>query len=133
MSTRHHKHTLAKKNNGSEKIDVLQQEAYQGPIPHPDLFAKFEEVLPGAADRILSMSESEQNHRHQMEQQHLDLVRKMSLKGLYCGFFIAISIIIGGLILLSLGKSLEGFGLIITALAALVGAFIYKGKEVKKD
>lgn len=129
MSTKHHKHTLAQKTNGTDKVNLLQQEAYQGPIPHPDLFAKFEDILPGAADRILTMSESEQKHRHLMEQENMKLVKKMSLLGLYFGFTLAISIILGGISLLVLGHSIEGIGLILTALAALVGSFIYKGKE----
>ena len=39
---------------------VVERQAYQGPLPHPQDFAGFEEVLPGAADRILSMAEKRQ-------------------------------------------------------------------------
>lgn len=39
-------------------IQIAQR--YQGPLPHPQDFAGFEEVLPGAADRILSMAEKRQ-------------------------------------------------------------------------
>ena len=39
---------------------------YSGPIPEPDTFRRYEEVLPGAADRILIMAEKEQNSRHKI-------------------------------------------------------------------
>lgn len=39
---------------------IVERQAYQGPLPHPQDFAGFEEVLPGAADRILSMAEKRQ-------------------------------------------------------------------------
>lgn len=31
--------------------------SYSGPLPHPDLFAQYDSVVPGAAERILSMAE----------------------------------------------------------------------------
>lgn len=40
-----------------------EQRTFTGPLPHPDSFAGYENTLPGAADRILSMAEKEQNHR----------------------------------------------------------------------
>ncbi|MDO5758979.1 MAG: DUF2335 domain-containing protein [Rhodobacterales bacterium] len=33
--------------------------AHQGPLPSPEVFAGYEHVLPGAADRILSMAEAD--------------------------------------------------------------------------
>ena len=37
--------------------------SYAGPLPPASEFKKYEEALPGAADRILSMSEKEQEER----------------------------------------------------------------------
>lgn len=41
-----------------------QQEYYQGALPHPDHFARFESICPGAADRILQLTEREQQAAH---------------------------------------------------------------------
>ena len=41
--------------------------AFSGPIPPPAMFAQYEDVLPGSADRILTQAEKEQDHRHQQE------------------------------------------------------------------
>lgn len=37
-----------------------RQEFYQGALPHPEHLARFEEVLPGLADRIMRLTEKEQ-------------------------------------------------------------------------
>lgn len=35
----------------------IQQMHHSGPLPHPDLFAQYDSVVPGAGNRILSMAE----------------------------------------------------------------------------
>lgn len=46
---------------------VLQQQIYQGPLPPAEHFAAYNDILPGAADRILTMAEKEAGHRHEIE------------------------------------------------------------------
>lgn len=50
-----------------ELINVLQvsrvQTTFSGPLPPPEDFKRYNEVLPNAADRILSMAENEQKIR----------------------------------------------------------------------
>lgn len=41
-----------------------QQEFYEGAIPHPDHFERFDQILPGAANRILELTEREQAAAH---------------------------------------------------------------------
>ncbi|MDE1145635.1 MAG: DUF2335 domain-containing protein [Azospirillaceae bacterium] len=41
--------------------------AYQGPLPLPAHFEHYDRVLPGSAERILSMAEREQAHRHYVD------------------------------------------------------------------
>ncbi|MEO5333362.1 MAG: DUF2335 domain-containing protein [Magnetococcus sp. YQC-5] len=44
--------------HGDAAIYLSQTEMHLGLIPHPRIVSGWEEILPGAADRILSMSES---------------------------------------------------------------------------
>ncbi|WP_175201656.1 DUF2335 domain-containing protein [Achromobacter insolitus] len=46
---------------------ALQHQAYEGPIPPPALLEHYNEIVPGAAERIIAMAESETAHRRQME------------------------------------------------------------------
>ncbi len=42
-------------------------ESYSGPIPHPEILAKYNELLPGSADRILKEFEQQSAHRRGIE------------------------------------------------------------------
>ena len=44
-----------------------QQITHSGPVPPAEEIARYEQVMPGAADRIFTMAEQEQKHRHQEE------------------------------------------------------------------
>lgn len=44
-------------------------EQFSGPLPRPQDLAKYNETLPGAAERILVMAEKEQAHRHEMDKE----------------------------------------------------------------
>jgi len=38
------------KPNSQSAVKYQRAELYAGPLPHPDTLAKFEQILPGAAD-----------------------------------------------------------------------------------
>ncbi len=40
---------------------------YAGPLPNAAEMERYERTLPGAADRLITMTESETEHRHSME------------------------------------------------------------------
>ncbi len=48
-------------------VSTTQTDLYKGPIPSPEDFQKYNEILPGAADRILAMAENEQQIRKEGE------------------------------------------------------------------
>jgi uncharacterized membrane protein len=50
----------------SQQMQAITME-YQGVLPTPAMFQGFENVVPGAADRILVMAETEAAHRHAMD------------------------------------------------------------------
>ena len=84
----------------SDKQQIaIHMAQFQGPLPHPDHLQKYESVLPGAADRILTITEDSVDHDINMERLALDAeIRardaevhardtdaKESRQGLYCG------------------------------------------------
>nr|WP_255492142.1 DUF2335 domain-containing protein [Cetobacterium sp. 2A] len=120
-------------------MKVVHQEAYQGPLPHPDLLKKFEDITPGAAERILLMAEKEQQHRHQLENEILikeseNIKNEIELKGrgLIFGFLLALLIIIAGVYLLIFNKSLEGFSLILGSIAMIITPFFFNKTNNQK-
>ena len=54
------------------EIQVERTEAFAGPLPHPDTLARYEDIVPGAAERILRWAESETEHRHNQDRRALD-------------------------------------------------------------
>jgi uncharacterized membrane protein len=54
---------LAKEEIKSIVHAAAVEEQFSGPIPHPNILESYNRILPGAAERILSMAEEEQKHR----------------------------------------------------------------------
>jgi len=69
---------------------------YQGPIPPPIMMQAFEQILPGSADRILSMAEKQQKHRISMESSDMTAKNILSIAGLIMGFVGLIAMIYAG-------------------------------------
>lgn len=126
MSTKHQKSVQASgKNNNGQEVKLVHQEAYQGPLPHPDLLVKYEEIIPGSAERILSMAEKEQQHRHQLENEVIKKEITQKGRGLNFGFTLALLIVVVGAYLLIIDKSLQGFSLILGSIAMIIAPFFF--------
>jgi uncharacterized membrane protein len=95
--------------------------SYSGPIPLPRVAEGWEVVLPGAADRILSMAEREQQHRHRMDERSLGLFGR----GQLLGFLLGMTAVIAGAVLIALDKQAYGLATILSSLGVLVGVFVY--------
>jgi uncharacterized membrane protein len=54
------------KNTQSSQAIAIST-SYSGPIPSSSELNRYEKILPGAADRIITMAEKQSNHRHEIE------------------------------------------------------------------
>ena len=117
----------------SEVVTQRMSQSFSGPIPPPALLEKYNEIIPNAAERILIMAEKQQEHRQELERKVIFSNAGSQKEGLYLGFVVAMTAIIGGIVLVAKGKEATGLTAVITALAALVGVFIYGKHEQKKD
>ena len=120
-----------------ETIAMLQAAVevsrYSGPLPRPEDLAKYEQVLPGSADRIIRMAEQQATHRQNLEKLVVESNTGIQKWGLVCAFVIALSAIVGGVLLSLKGMSGAGLASIIGALAALVGVFVYGKSAQRKE
>ncbi len=129
----------------SENQAILQHTSFQGPIPHPEILAKYEDVLPGAADRIIQMAERESAHRQSLEKYDaeaaLELNRRNESLAFYsgvCGQIVAgiitVLAIAGGVICILNGHIWPGGFLGGSPIAAIVYIFIAcREPKTKKD
>lgn len=72
-----------------ESSSVSGMISYSGPLPPPGMLAGYDDICPGAADRIIGMAEKEQLHRHDMDRRIVRGAERHSLYGLVAGTFIA--------------------------------------------
>jgi uncharacterized membrane protein len=120
-------------NERREAILRIAATRFSGPLPPPEALAKYNDILPGAADRIITMAEHQQVHRHQIEKMVIGSNATTQKVGVAAAFIIAMTAICGGIWLTSKGMSGSGLTTIIGALAALVGVFVYGKSEQKKQ
>ena len=93
-------------------------EQYSGPIPPPKMFHDYEQVLPGSADRILSMAEHEQKHRIGYEK-----------LGITFAFILALGLIALSFYAISLGYALAGVGVIASSIFTVAGVFVHSQRN----
>lgn len=71
-------------------IQAIRQESFSGPIPHPELLQKYDEVKPGFAERIVSMAERQLDHRINCEDKMVDGSVDESKRGQNYGLIVAL-------------------------------------------
>lgn len=81
----------------------LRVEAFEGPLPHPEVLKKFEEVVPGSAAQIIEQANKQTDHRIDMEKQVIksDIIK--SYLGIVFGFILGLVGIGGGVYAMTLG------------------------------
>ncbi len=116
-------------NNKIQKVEnkegqILQLEHFSGPLPHPAILEKYNQIVPGAADRIIKKFEAQTEHRHRIENRVIWVDSVKSILGLIFAFLIAMTAIVGGLYSVLHGYSFLGGSLSFAGLAILVAGFI---------
>lgn len=81
---------------GSVMLTTVSTMAFAGPLPHPEILARYEEVLPGAADRIISMAEKQAAHRMHLEKIVVEGDSRRAWWGQWIGGILALVAIGGG-------------------------------------
>ncbi|MCL1931798.1 MAG: DUF2335 domain-containing protein [Treponema sp.] len=73
-------------NKDETQVTASQSLMYVGPLPPANEFASYEQALPGAAERILALTEKEAQHRHKLE----DKIISISSRGQLCALIVSI-------------------------------------------
>ncbi|MCG7341738.1 DUF2335 domain-containing protein [Staphylococcus auricularis] len=97
---------LEETNDPTERKQIIEREislTKSGPLPDPDDFEKYENVLPGSANRIMEIAEKNQNHRIKLESQEQEKYYKsndmITAKGINSSTIISVAGIIGSVLL----------------------------------
>lgn len=125
--------------NASQKIEVIKTfgltsikaMAHSGPLPDPESLARYNEIIPNGADRIMKMAENQQGHRFDIERKVVKGTNNQTTRGQWFALIIAL-ILIGAAIFFGINKQPElAKSILITTLIGVVGLFI-SGKYLQK-
>jgi uncharacterized membrane protein len=114
----------------------IEERTSIGPIPPPEVLREYEEVLPGLADRIMTMAEKQAGHRQGLENK-ITTHNAEREKGSHRSTTVVLVVaILCGTGLIATGYSVEGLVALISVVGGVVGnSFRIKrarGKELEK-
>ena len=132
------------------QLIAAKSETFEGPLPHPDILARYENILPGIADRIVRMAEAEQNARHSAIDQDaknkstlVDIAAKESAgaleaqkKGQNVGLAISLVCVLCAIVCALMDKpTIVTCAFLAVPTASLIGSFMPKlwNNDVKED
>lgn len=117
----------------TEVSAIIVSERHSGPLPSPRSFGQYEDILPGAADRILSMAEKEQQHRHDVDDDLLTKEFSLRRWGQVLAFLALVALIIVIGLMAHWGHarwaSLLGGVTIVSVVSAFLGLKLAKPKD----
>ncbi len=117
----------------TSKSFAVRAEYQAGPLPSPDVLARYNEVLPGLAERLVQMVESQSRHRQELEKAVVNGNIQSEAPGQRYGLIVGLVIGLGALAVVALGHEPAGVSVIIAELAAFAGAFIYGKRRQQKE
>ena len=100
---------------------TVQTAIHSGPLPLPRHFEEYNRTLPGAADRILQMAESEVRNRHMVQ-----------ARGQISGFGLATTAILVGGAAITFGQSLWGAAIPIPVVIGTISLFFWNRRREKQ-
>ena len=123
-----------KREEVKEALMVMRSEMYSGPIPPPEALARYEEIQPGAADRILTMAEKQQEHRMALETKAIGGQVDQSKRGQLFGFILVfVCIAVAVFVSLYFGMTAFAVTFLCVTMVSVVGLFVTGKMAVQKD
>lgn len=115
------------------RMEMSMEEYHSGPMPHPRILEGYEKIIPGAADRILTMAEDQASHRQEIEKIAINSNVKDSRLGVIFAFIIGMTGTLGGVYAIVQGAVVAGTFITGASLASIVTSFIYGTRSERKE
>jgi uncharacterized membrane protein len=79
------KTTHMERDNGANRSAMMRvsAEMWEGPLPSPGALARYNEISPGLAEKIVNMAQDQQAHRFGLENRTVDSQLSQSKRGQY--------------------------------------------------
>ena len=96
----------------------VELQSFAGPLPHPEILERYEQVFQGSSERIFTQFEEQGRHRRKIESRVVWQNTASAFAGQVMGFVLFAGTIGGGIFLLYSDKSLAGLGSIVASVMA---------------
>lgn len=124
------------KQNAHPPVDkettvIAQQSFYQGQLPPPEMMEHYQAIIPNLPERIVTMAEKEQSHRHLNESKS----RKGIIRSTYVGMVFAFLsvLVISAIVVYAffLGYATQGATIATGVIVGLAGVFLFR-RQIRK-
>lgn len=119
---------LPMENKMKKVVAEVMQSEFSGPIPPPSIIEGYERVLPGSADRIITMAEKQAAHRQALEVKMVYSEARDGLLGVIFAFLLGIGCIAAAIVMVYLvpqnGGAIAGALLGVTGIGSITSSFI---------
>ncbi len=112
---------------------LTQFEQYSGPLPHPKILAGYDQIVPGAAEKIIDTFVEQAHHRMYLEKTVIEGDSRRANWGVAAATIITLLFLAASYNLIINGHELAGSILGISNLAILAGVFIYGTNSRKNE
>jgi len=103
-----------------------QVSQFTSPLPDPSILAKYNEIVPGSAERIIKWTEEQSTHRQRLESAAITAQILESKRGQWIGAVISVLFLIGSVWVTLNGHNwvgaVLGGGTVVTLVTAFVGS-----------
>ena len=114
-------------------VVVQREQSFSGPLPPPEILGRYNDILPGAAERIIQMAEKQAAHRQALETVAISSDASRSKWGQIFGFIVATIGLVVSCLLGIYGSAITASVMGAGTLVALVSVFIYGSKTRKNE
>ena len=123
---------LASRPHSASRDVVHQSASFEGSMPPPAILEGYERLVPGAAERILAMAESDTKHQHAIEFSALHAAEGEVKRGQIFAFIIGLAALLASMFALYMGSPAVAGIIGGTTVVGLVSVFIV-GRFVKPE
>ncbi|EFC9335580.1 TPA: DUF2335 domain-containing protein [Escherichia coli] len=103
---------------------IVSQTYFRGPLPPPSMLREYDDIVEGAAERIMARSEKEQAHRHEMQKTTVTGTIKKDRRGQWMAYSITLLILLIATVFAWKGNTVFAGTLITVDLIGLASVFI---------
>jgi uncharacterized membrane protein len=107
--------------------------SFSGPLPPPEILAGYEQIVPGAANRILTLLEHQTAHRQQLESVVIRGNVDAQKRGQWMAYSTGLMVLAAAVGLMLAGKAEVGAWVLFGDLLVFAGMFVLGKKSQQKE